>query len=277
MNDQTAQAQHVAAIAGAPAPQVIEPDIPQVSIPHMGTSQNSPVPQAASVAPAPVPAPAPAAPVQTVPAQAETVQLPPLPDGVSQQDIDAAIQHVEQTGKTDGIAPLVLAAACQQIEVKAKASGIDINQPAPDPSEAQAQAQAQTPAGPANYVEAAVMDKKGTFDNFYAQRDSLQSAVTEQREAAKSTYQDALNKSEDQSAEASANQASADAMKALATELNGMDPKIIALINAMGVISNTPEVMKSILWMEIINAIRDLISSEVKQQISTHMNNGATS
>lgn len=255
MNDQTAQAQHVAAIAGAPAAQVIEPEIPQVSIPHMGTSQNTPAPPAA-------------------PAPAATVQLPPLPEGVSQQDIDAAIQHVEQTGKTDGIAPLVLAAACQQIEAKAKARGININQqPAPDPAQAQAQAQ----AGPANYVEAAVMDKKGTFDNFYAQRDSLQSAVTEQRDAAKSTYQDALNKSEGQSAEASANQASADAMKALATELNGMDPKIIALINAMGVISNTPEVMKSILWMEIINAIRDLISTEVKQQISAQMKNNATS
>lgn len=262
MNDQTAQAQHVAAIAGAPAPQVIEPEVPQVSIPHMGTSQNAPAPQAAPVAPA---------------APAATVQLPPLPQGVSQQDIDAAIHHVEQTGKTDGIAPLVLAAACQQIEAKAVASGIDINQPAPDPAQdpAQAQAQAQAQAGPANYVEAAVMDKKGTFDNFYAQRDSLQSAVTEQRDAAKSTYQDALNKSEGQSCEASANQASADAMKALATELNGMDPKIIALINAMGVISNTPEVMKSILWMEIINAIRDLISTEVKQQINAQMKNNA--
>lgn len=254
MNDQTSSAQHVAAVSGAPAPQVIEPEIPQVSIPHMGTSQNSPAPQA-------------------VPAQ---VQLPPLPEGVSQHDIDAAIQHVEQTGKTDGIAPLVLAAACQQIEAKAVAHGIDINQQ-PAPAEAQAPAPAQAQAGPANYVEAAVMDKKGTFDNFHAQRDSLQSAVNEQRDAAKSTYQDALNKSEGQSAEATANQVSTDAMKALATELNAMDPKTIALINAMGVVSNTPEVMKSILWMEIINAIRDLISTEVKQQIAAQVKNNVIS
>ena len=251
MNDQTAQAQHVAAIAGAPAPQVIEPEIPQVSIPHMGTSQNTPAPQA-------------------TPAKV-TVQLPPLPEGVSQQDIDAAIQHVEQTGKTDGIAPLVLAAACQQIEAKAVANGIDINQqPASDPAQGQPQA-------PTNFVEAAVMDKKGTFDNFHAQRHSLQSAVNEQLGAAKSTYQDALNKSEGRPAEDSANQASTDAMKTLAAELNGMDPKFIALINAMGVISNTPEVMKSILWMEIINAIRDLISAEVKQQITAQMGNNAIS
>ena len=189
--------------------------------------------------------------------------LPPLPEGVTQEAIDAAIHHVEQTGKTDGISPQILAAACQQIEAHAVAQGVDLNQPAEPGQTGQ--------PGPANYVEAAVMDKQGTFDNFHKQRDSLQSAVTEQREAAQRTYQDALAKT----GGSAADQASEDAMKALAAELNALDPRTIALINAMGVLSNTPGVMKSIIWMEIIRTMRNLISTEAKHQVEACMKGDA--
>jgi hypothetical protein len=231
-------------------PQVIEPAIPQVDIPHMGTSQAA----------------------QPQPPQHKThtqtnLDHPPLPDGVSQKAIDDAIHQVEQTGQTDGIAPAVLAAACLQIEAQAARQGIDLNQ------DAQANQNAGPPqSGPANYVEAAVMDKQGTFDNFHKQRDSLRSAVADQRQAAESAYPDALKKMGPSSADGQPSASDMEAMKVLATEIKALDPQTIALINAMGVLSNTPEVLKSIIWMEIIRTMRNLISSEARQQVKACMN-----
>jgi hypothetical protein len=190
-------------------------------------------------------------------------ELPRLPEGVSQEAIDAAIRHVEQTGRTDGISPQILAAACQQIEAQAAAQGIDLNQPI---------GQAAAQSTPSNYVEAAVMDKRGTFENFHNQRERLTTAVAEQRDAAKRAYTDALSKSEEKSGEDAAHQASSEAMKALATQIKALDPETIALINAIGVLSNTPEVLKSVVWMEIIRAMRNLISTEARQQVRACMN-----
>jgi hypothetical protein len=60
-------------------------------------------------------------------------------------------------------------------------------------------------------------------------------------------------------------------MKALVKEIRSLDPETIALINAMGVLSTTPELLKSIVWMEIIRAMRNLISAETKQQVKACM------
>lgn len=268
MSDFTQQATHTPPtppftppISGAPTPHVpmahvIEPHIPQVSIPHMGTSAAS------------VPTPH----VATNP-QNPPLTLPRLPEGITQVAIDAAIRHVEQTGRTDGISPQILAAACQQIEAQAAAQGIDLNQRT---GQAAAQPTPSNPEpshpGPANYVEAAVMDKRGTFENFHNQRERLTTAVAEQRDAAKRAYTDALSKSGNQSSEDAAHQANSEAMKALATQIKALDPETIALINAIGVLSNTPEVLKSVIWMEIIRAMRNLISTEAKQQVRACMN-----
>ncbi|MCR4377590.1 MAG: hypothetical protein NUV50_05795 [Rhodospirillales bacterium] len=237
MNDLTQQAVHapqapqfIPPISGAPAAHVIEPQIPQVPIPHMGTS---------------------------------ALTVPTPPEGVTQIAIDAAIRHVEQTGRTDGISPQILAAACQQIEAQAAAQGIDLTQPTAQPA---------PPSAPANYVEAAVMDKRGTFETFHNHRENLNAAVAEQRDAAKRTYADALSRSGETSGEHAAQQANTEAMKALVNELKALDPETIALINAMGVLSNTPEVLKSIIWMEIIRAMRNLISTEARQQVRACMN-----
>lgn len=250
MSDYTQQATHTPPtpqftppISSAPAPHIIEPHIPQINIPHMGTS-------AANV---------PTPPVVTNPPHTH----PHLPEGVTQVAIDAAIRHVEQTGCTDGISPQILAAACQQIEAQAAAQGIDLTQPTTQPA---------PPPGPENYVEAAVMDKRGTFETFHNQRDRLSTAVAEQRDAAKRTYADALNKGEEKSKDDAAQQANSKAMKALVTQLKALDPETIALINALGVLSNTPEVLKSIVWMEIIRIMRSLISAETKQQVRACMN-----
>ena len=110
------------------------------------------------------------------------------------------------------------------------------------------------------------MDKKGTIDRFHEQRDSLKTAVGEQLDAAKRTYSDALDKSGNPDDGDAAKQANAEAMQALAAELKSLDPKTIALINAMGILTTTPGVMKSILWMEIVRAMRNLISQEAKKQ-----------
>lgn len=253
-------------IASAPAPYVAEPHIPQVSIPHMGTSKVAvPTPNVATapIGGAPHAGPQP----QTQPVASQSAPHPS--DGVTQEAIDAAIRQVEQTGRTDGLSPQVLAAACQQIEAQAAQQGIDLSQN-------QQPGQATQPPGPSNYVEAAVMDKRGTFENFHNQRESLQSAVAEQREAAKRTYSDALSKDGQATSEDAAHQANAEAMQALAAELKAMDPATIALINAMGVLSNTPEVLKGILWMEIIRAMRKLISNETKHQVKACMNGDTT-
>lgn len=245
-------------IAGAQAPHIVEPHIPHVPIPHMGTSRaDVPMPSFAASAAADVPVAAPA----TKPVVAPN----PLPDGVTQDMIHAAIQQVEQTGKTDGIAPQVLIAACQQIEAQAAQQGIDLSQIAPAPSGQPA------PPPPANYVEAAVMDKKGTFDNFTRQRDSLKSSVADQRKAAQRPYQDALQKAHGGGGGGGGGEGEtvdeAAMMKVLAAELSALDPQTIALINAMGVLSNTPEVLKSLVWLEIIRAVRNLIASQTKQQV----------
>jgi len=232
-------------ISGAPAPHVIEPQIPQVSIPHMGTS--------AVAVPTP-PAAQPQTPPNVIPGQQQ---------GVTQEAIDAAIRQVEQTGRTDGISPQTLAAACQHIEAQAAAQGIDLTQPTDQP--------ASSNPTPSNYVEAAVMDKRGTFENFHNQRERLSTAVAEQRDAAKRTYKDALSKGEGISSDDALHQTNTEAMKALVKEIRSLDPETIALINAMGVLSTTPELLKSIVWMEIIRAMRNLISAETKQQVKACM------
>ncbi len=228
--------------------------IPQTDIPHMGTSQaNVPKPQIPDTQqPAAQPQQPQAQQPQTQPQQG--VQLPPLPPGVTQDAINAAIQQVEQTGKTDGIAPEVLAAACAQIEAHAAAQGIDL----------QAQGDgAQT--GPSNYVEAAVMDKQGTMDNFAQQRESIRTQVNDQREAMQKPFQDALAKAGDKSAPAAASM-EPEQMAELARAVQDLDPDTVALINALGFMSTNPSILNTIVWMEIIRAFRRLVAREVHAQ-----------
>lgn len=232
-------------IAGQAAPHVTEPDVPHVPIPHMGTSH------------------APATQNQAQPqAQPQPQALPPLPPGVTEEAVSHAIAHVEQTGSTEGIAPNVLAAACQRIEAVAAQQGINLG------------AGDEQATGPSSYVEAAVMDKNGTFERFEQQRDHLKSAVAEQRQNAQKPYHDALNKAGgnargnaegNTSPDAAVNQVDSETMQALAEALKDLDPKTIALINAMGVISSTPSVLNSIVWIEVIRALRNLISHEARQ------------
>jgi hypothetical protein len=245
-------------IASAQPAHIVEPQIPNVNIPHMGTSRaDVPMPSFTTTGTEGGPVAPP--PVQVAP-MAAPVALAPLPEGISQEMIHAAIRQVEQTGNTDGIAPQILVAACQQIEAQAAQQGIDLSQ-------AVAPGQPAQPA-PANYVEAAVMDKKGTFDTFTRHRDSLKSSVAQQRQAAQRPYQDALQKAHGGGDGGDGEAADEIAMmKVLAAELSALDPQTIALINAMGVLSNTPEVLKSLVWLEIIRAVRNLIRSQTKQQV----------
>ena len=225
-----------------------ETAIPQTDIPHMGTSQAN------------VPKPAiPDAQQQAAPPQQQQpqpdVQLPPLPPGVTQDAINAAIQQVEQTGKTDGIAPEVLAAACAQIEAQAAAQGVDLHA-----QEAAAQ------AGPSNYVEAAVMDKQGTMDNFAQQRESIRAQVNDQREAMQKPFEDALAKVGDKSGDPAATDMKPEQMAELARAMRDLDPGTVALINALGFMSSNPSVLNTIVWIEIIRAFRRLVAHEVHAQ-----------
>lgn len=250
-----------AAAPHVPKSQIPEPQIPDVPIPHMGTStasqptQATPAPAAEQAATLPQSQPSP------------MPQSPPLPEGVTQDAVDAAIRQVEQSGTTDGIAPSVLAAACAQIEAQARAHGIDLNAPV------EGQLQGSQPAqgnAPGNYVEAAVMDRQSTFDNFRSQREQLKSQVAAQRDAAQQPYRDALAKAQGNAA-GTLDEIDLETVKALAEALRDLDPDTIALINAMGVLTDTPGVLKSIVWMEVIRAIRTLIANEARHQLDDRL------
>lgn len=208
--------------------------IPQTDIPHMGTSQANVAKPEIAGNPQPTP-------------QAQTQSQPT----VSQEAIDAAIAQVQKTGSTDGIAPEVLAAACAQIEAQAAAEGIDL----------------QAQAGPTNYVEAAVMDKKGTIDGFAQQRDAMKEAVAGQRDAMQQPYQDALAKA----GMGSDSSISPEQMAQLAAAVKDLDPGTVALINAIGLMSSNPSILNSVIWIEIIRAIRRLISNEAKKHVHAEM------
>jgi len=236
-------------IAGGP-----ETAIPQTDIPHMGTSQakitNPGQPMGHTAQPH--------APVQPQPQHTpQSTQLPPLPPGITQEAVNQAIAHVQQTGTTDGIAPDVLAAACAQIEAQAKAQGIDLTTQLE---------QSTPPSGPTNYVEAAVMDKQGTIDQFGEQRDALKAAVAEQRDAMQQPYQDALAKV---GAAKNSGSMNADQMKQLVDAIKDLDPAMINLINAFGTVSANPSVLNSVIWVEIIRTLRRLIADEAQKQIHT--------
>ena len=235
MSDLNQLNQTVTPPAEVPTTSIPHVDIPHVAIPHMGTATSS--------------------------ASAETPQpQPQVPAAISQGTIDAAIAHVEKTGNTEGIPPDVLGAACAQIEAQAAAQGIDLH----------AAAQAQDQPGPAHAVDAAVVDKQSAFEAFGQQRDTLKEAVSGQREALKKPYQDAMNQTAGHGPEEH-NGADSNTMKALATAIEDLDPKTMALINAMSMVSNNPGVLNSVVWLEIIHAIRQLISSEVKIQVEAFM------
>jgi len=215
-----------------------QPVIPHTDIPHMGTSQAPSVqPNAA----------------QPNAAESAPVQMPSLPTGITQDAIDAAITQVQQTGNTDNIPPEILGAACAQLEAQAKAQGIDLNQPIAPQEHA-----------PANYVEAAMLDKKSVMDGFGEQRDSIKGAVAEQREALQQSYKDALSKTGDGGA---AQALSPESMTELAAALKDLDPNTIALINAMGAMSANPSILSSVIWIEIIRSLRGLIANEAKKQL----------
>ena len=233
-----------------------ETAIPQTAIPHMGTSQaevaQPTVETGVQSHPAqaqPQAAPQPQAPPQTA------VQMPPLPPGVTQDAIDAAIAQVEQTGKTDGISPEVMAAACAQIEARAKAQGIDVAQVAQSTGAAQQQP-------PEHGAQTAVNDRQGTMQQFADQRDSLRQQVTEQRDAMQQPINAALN-------QASAGGASFDpeTIAELTRAVKDLDPQTLALINAVGQMSANPSILNTVVWIEVIRAMRRLIASEAKKQV----------
>jgi len=235
--------------------------IPQTDIPHMGTSQaNVPnpniEPQAQAPAQAPVQTP-PQAPAQNTgqPTQ-PAAQSVPLPPGITQDAINAAIAHVQETGNTDGISPEVLGAACAQIEAQAAAQGIDLNQAAPPPQ------------GPTSHVEAAVVDKQGTMDAFSEQRDSLKDAVANQREAMQQPYKDALSKV----GVGNPSQMSPETMAELTSAIKDLDPTTVALINAMGALNSNPSIINNVIWIEVIRTVRSWIASETKKQVQSIMN-----
>ena len=223
-----------------------ETSIPQTAIPHMGTSQAE-VAQpnvetgVQSHAPQPQQQPQPA------------VQMPPLPSGVTQEAIDAAIAQVEQTGKTDGISPEVMAAACAQIEARAKAQGIDIAQVAQSVGTAAAQ--------PQHGAENAVNDKQGTMQQFAEQRDSLRQQVSEQRDAMQQPIQAALNQGQ------GAASFDPEVIAELTRAVKDLDPQTLSLINAVGQMSANPSILNTVVWIEVIRAIRRLIASEAKKQV----------
>lgn len=244
MSDQNQVNQTVTPPADVPTIEIPHVEIPHVDIPHMGTV----TPSVTAQTPQPQPQP-----------QAQTTTA------ISQDSIDAAIAQVEKTGSTEGIPPDVLGAACAQIEAQAAAQGIDLN------AAAQAQDQAgPPPSAPAHAVDAAVVDKQSAFEAFGQQRDTLKDAVSGQREALKKPYLDAMNKAAGNGPEDN-HGADSDAMKALATAIEDLDPKTMALINAMSMVSNNPGVLNSVVWLEIIQAIRQLISSEAKIQVEAFM------
>lgn len=191
------------------------------------------------------------------PLQAESPQHPPtpqpaasLPKNITQEAIDAAIAHVEKSGNTDGISPDVLQAAYRQIEAQARAKGVNLEPSTPSQG-----------GGSSNYVEAAVMDKKGALDAFHQQRDSLKTAVAQQLQATQTPYRDALQKAHGESPAETGSVGDA-TMTQLANALRGLDPETIALINAMGMIHANPSLLNNIIWLEIIQTMRNLIDAK---------------
>lgn len=224
--------------------------IPHTEIPHMGTSQaNVPTPNVTTQveqpqAPAPPPAPAPNA----------APQMPPLPAGITQEAVNAAIEHVQKTGTTDGIAPDVLAAACAQLEAQAAAQGIDLNQ-----ALANQQGAGQAPT---NHAEAAMMDKQNVRQQFGDQRDAMKEAVADQRTALQNTYTDVIAKS----GQGGGGHMDPEQIAALAKAVKELDPQTVALINAVGVMSTNPSILNSVVWIEIIRLMRRLISKEAQKE-----------
>ncbi|HEY9080990.1 hypothetical protein [Magnetovibrio sp.] len=230
--------------------------IPHTDIPHMGTSQanipNPSIPQAEHASQPPQPP-------QTV-----RVEMPPLPPGITQEAINTAIAQVEQTGTTEGISPEVLGAACAQLEAQAKAQGVDLTQ-----TQASQDAQPAAPAGPSNYVEAAVFDKKKVMDGFSDQREKLKTAVSDQRDAMQQPYKDALNKAGIGGGGAST--MTPETMAELASAIQDLDPGTVALINAIGAMNANPSILNSVVWIEIIRSVRAMIAAEAKKQLEVLM------
>ena len=218
--------------------------IPQTDIPHMGTSQTQ--------------APQPRATIE--------VEMPPLPPGITQEAVNAAIAQVEQTGTTDGLSPEVLAAACAQLEAQAKAQGVDLSQAQAVPQDAPQAAQGAA----SNYVESAVLDKKKVMDGFSEQRESLKTAVGEQRDAMQQPYKDALAKAGIGGGGASA--MTQESMAELASAIKDLDPSTVALINAFGAMNSNPSILNSVVWIEIIRSVRAMIATEARKQLESMMN-----
>jgi|GEM_PF-1452977 len=232
--------------------------IPHTAIPHLGTSQ-------AQVA-NPTTSPDGTITPPKVAPRTVTVEMPPLPQGVTQDAINSAIKQVEQTGSTEGIPPEILGAACAQLETQAKAQGIDLTQSSPQ--------EAPPPPGPSNYVEAAVLDKKSVMDGFSAQRDRMKSAVSDQREAMQQPYKDALLKA-GQTTTADAigtGSISPEMMGELASMAKDLDPATMAIINAVSAMSHNPSILNSVMWIEIIRSIRRMIADEARKQIQLMLN-----
>ena len=230
----------------APTPPVQngpQTSIPHTDIPHMGTSQTQ--------------APQPRATIE--------VEMPPLPPGVTQEAINAAIAQVEQTGTTDGLSPEVLAAACAQLEAQAKAQGVDLSQAQAAPQDAPQAAQGAA----SNYVESAVLDKKKVMDGFSEQRESLKTAVGEQRDAMQQPYKDALAKAGIGGGGASA--MTQESMAELASAIKDLDPSTVALINAFGAMNSNPSILNSVVWIEIIRSVRAMIATEARKQLESMM------
>lgn len=229
--------------------------IPQVDIPHMGTSQAN------------VPNPTPPGAAAPTAQQPQPKAMPPLPPGISLDDVNAAIAQVQQTGNTQGIAQDVLSAACTQIEAQAAAQGIDLNavQTAPQ----------NTPA-PSSPVEAAVMDKKGTFDSFAQQRDSMKDAVASQRDAMQQPYKDAMAQAGQGMGMGGNATITPEQMSQLAEAVKDLDPDTMALVNALGMMSSNPSLLNSVVWIEIIRTIRHLIAKEAQKQVQLALTPQAT-
>jgi len=192
--------------------------------------------------------------------------MPPLPPGITQEAINAAIAQVEQTGATDGLSPEVLAAACAQLEAQAKAQGVDLSQAQAAPQDAPQVAQGAA----SNYVESAVLDKKKVMDGFSEQRESLETAVGEQRDAMQQPYKDALAKAGIGGGGAGA--MTQESMAELASAIKDLDPSTVALINAFGAMNSNPSILNSVVWIEIIRSVRAMIATEARKQLESMMN-----
>ncbi len=228
--------------------------IPQTAIPHMGTSQASVAQPTVSTdlhAQAHTQQPA----QQQSPTQTQP-NYPPLPPGVTQDAINAAIKQVEQTGSTEGISPEIMAAACSQIEAQAKAQGIDIAQAVADHGTG-----TTPPSPPEHGAQTAVNDRQGTIDQFAEQRDSLRQQVDQQREALQQPINDALNKS------GQTTSFDPETIVELAKAVKELDPQTIALINAVSAMSSNPSILNSVVWIEIVRTFRRFIAAEAKKQI----------